>query len=243
MRLDQYLYNQGLVRSRSHAQDVIKRGLVVVNGTVCTKNSKEITSGEDIALTAAVDVVSRAGEKLEGLLLDLWGDEERIKNSLEGKIAIDVGSSTGGFTECLIRHGVSRVDAVDVGTMQLHPKLRNDPKVHIFENTDIRSFKNNSLYDIVVVDVSFISLSSILPTIVSLGNKGALYCILVKPQFEVGKGNTKKGVVKNEKEVKDILTFYTNESERLGLHSQKIYKTTLPGKAGNQEYFLTAIKS
>jgi 23S rRNA (cytidine1920-2'-O)/16S rRNA (cytidine1409-2'-O)-methyltransferase len=186
--------------------------------------------------------VSRGGDKLEGIFLDVYATKESILNNFKNKTALDVGSSTGGFTDCLLSYGVSRVTAIDVGTAQLHPKLRNDPRISLFENTDIRNFKTTDTFNIIVADLSFISLQKVIDTLLSFGTTGTEYFLLIKPQFEVGFGNTKKGIVKDQSLVESILTTYNSHCKEVGLHDVKILPCAITGGDGNQEYFMYARK-
>lgn len=242
MRLDQGLVERGLCESRTEAQELIESGFVLVNGAVSQKRIQKIGDEDRIEVTGRRAFVSRGGKKLCGVLRDVFGEDEEVMERLKGKIAIDVGSSTGGFTDCLLSGGVAHVDAVDVGTEQLHPKLRNDPRVSLFENTDIRKFRTGAPYDIVVADLSFISLETVLDTLVSFGKPGADYFLLLKPQFEVGKGNTKKGIVKDVSLVLELLKKYEVLAKMKGLHSVMIFPCHIQGGDGNQEFFLIGKK-
>ena len=242
MRLDQELVKRGLCESRTEAQELIESGSVLVNGAVTTKQTKQVTDTDNIEVISRRKFVSRGGEKLEGILLDIFGTGEKAKEFCFGKTALDIGSSTGGFTDYLLQSGVAHVDAVDVGTMQLHPKLRSDSRVCLFENTDIRNFKSDKGYDIVVADLSFISLQSVFETIHTFGIKGSHYFLLIKPQFEVGKGNTKKGIVKDEEIVQKVLSEYVSLAEKFDMEDVQVFPCCIQGGDGNQEYFLYAKK-
>lgn len=165
---------------------------------------------------------------------------DAIRETIQGKTALDIGSSTGGFTDCLLSYEIAHVDAVDVGSEQLHQKLRDDKRVSLFENIDIRNFKSDKKYDIITADLSFIQLNSVLKDIIKFGNMGTYYFLLIKPQFEVGKGNTKKGIVKDINLVDKILFEYKTLSEGLGLKNIKIFPCHIKGGDGNQEFFLVA---
>lgn len=242
MRLDQELVKRGLSESRTEAQELVESGSVLVNGAVSTKQTKQVGETDMLEVTSRRKFVSRGGEKLEGIFLDIFGTEEKVKEFCFGKVTLDIGSSTGGFTDYLLQNGVAYVDAVDVGTMQLHPKLRSDNKVSLFENTDIRNFKSEKRYDIVVADLSFISLQSVFKTIYTFGSKGTYYFLLIKPQFEVGKGNTKKGIVKDEEIVQKVLSEYVTLARKFGMEDVKVFPCRIQGGDGNQEYFLYATK-
>lgn len=240
MRLDQALVQRNLCESRQEAQELIKNQSVLVDGIVTTKQTKEVTDSTDIKVTARRTYVSRGGHKLEGALLSIYGSKEEIQATLRSKKAIDIGSSTGGFTDCLLSFGVDEVVAVDVGTLQFHPRLRSNPKVRLFENTDIRNFITSQKFDYIVADLSFITLDTLFNAIVSFGTYGTDYFLLIKPQFEVGKGNTKKGIVKDEALVQDILSKYSQRATLEGLHDIQIFPCHIQGGDGNQEYFLYA---
>lgn len=238
MRLDQELVERGLCVSRTEAQELIDSGFVFVNGSSSRKRTQKVADTDAVEVTGKRAFVSRGGRKLSGALHDAYGDDDIIRKTLEGKVAIDVGSSTGGFTDCLLSYGVAHVDAVDVGTEQLHSKLRTDPRVSLFENTDIRNFKTDARYDIVVADLSFISLEAVLDTIIGLGIPGAGFFLLIKPQFEVGKGNTKKGIVKDDNLITELLRKYEVLAKTKGFQSVLIMPCHIQGGDGNQEFFL-----
>lgn len=242
MRLDQELVLRKLCESRQEAQELIKKSAVLVDGAIVTKQTKNIERSQELTLTSRRKFVSRGGDKLEGALTHVFGSRTHIEARIGGLSAIDVGSSTGGFTDCLLNYQVRSVVAVDVGTSQLHDRLRNLPSVTSVENTDIKDFKPSSKFNIVVADLSFISLEKIFNTVSNLGMSGSLFFILIKPQFEVGKGNTKKGIVKDESLVDDVLMKYQKLSEEAGLSSLQIFPCTIEGGDGNQEYFLYGIK-
>ncbi len=257
MRLDQALVTRGLVASRTEAQELIERGLVLVDGAVVTKQTKQVTEEESIEVLAGRKFVSRGGEKLAGVFFQFFeeakkGTSEQFSNKetntealvrefLHKKVAIDVGSSTGGFTDFLLQHDIQHVDAVDVGTSQLHDKVRHDERVSVYENTDIRDFDSQGAYDVIVADLSFISLESVFEKIVSFGKPGAIFLLLIKPQFEVGKGNTKKGIVKDQSLIDALLEKYQHTAEEV-LGTVHITPCVLKGGDGNQEYFLIGRK-
>ncbi len=264
MRLDQALVTRGLVASRTEAQELIERGVVLVDGAVVTKQIKQVTEEESIEVLAGRKFVSRGGEKLAGAFFQFFEEAKKgtseqfsmfnfqfsnketnaealVREFLHKKIAIDVGSSTGGFTDFLLQHGIEHVDAVDVGTSQLHDKVRHDERVSVYENTDIRNFDSQGAYDVIVADLSFISLESVFEKIVSFGKPGAIFFLLIKPQFEVGKGNTKKGIVKDQSLIDALLEKYQHTAEEV-LDTVHITPCVLKGGGGNQEYFLIGRK-
>lgn len=238
MRLDQELVKRGLCESRTEAQEIIESGAVFLNGIVCTKQTRQVNDTDEISVTSRRKFVSRGGEKLEGVLLDVFSNESGVRSFCEAKTALDIGASTGGFTDCLLSYGVIHVDTVDVGTSQLHAKVKENTRVSSFENTDIRLFKTDNKYDIIVVDLSFIPLSHVFNDLIKFGKKDTHYFLLIKPQFEVGKGNTKKGIVKDQELVKEVLNIYKKLAEDNNLKDINIFKCSIVGGDGNQEYFL-----
>ena len=199
-RLDMLLVGRGLAESRTQAQALVMAGKVRVAGQVETKSSRQIDDGAEVAVESPPRFVSRGGEKLEGAFA-LWGEAEPCPLDVRGRKCLDVGSSTGGFTDCLLQHGASFVMAVDVGTNQLAYKLRTDPRVWVRENFNARFMKPEDLPEtpeVAVTDVSFISLRLILPPIAEVLAPGGLVVALIKPQFEVGKGNAPGGLVRDE---------------------------------------------
>jgi 23S rRNA (cytidine1920-2'-O)/16S rRNA (cytidine1409-2'-O)-methyltransferase len=198
-RLDQALVLRGLVTTRSQAESFVKLGEVKVNGNIVTKAGYLVSESDGIKLTASEQYVSRAGLKLASVA-------KVLKLDFKNKIVLDVGSSTGGFTDYALKHGAQKVIAVEVGTNQLHPSLQGHPQIELHEKTDIRDFKTTETIDIAVADVSFISLREILPSIAGIVNKKTDLVMMVKPQFEAGQSSLKhKGVIKNDKMRRDIL--------------------------------------
>lgn len=238
MRLDQELVKRGLCESRTEAQELIEKGSVMVNGFICLKQTKQVTDSDLIEVSSRRQFVSRGGEKLQGVFYDFFGDEEKIKNFCKDKIVLDIGSSTGGFCDYLLSSGVSHIDAVDVGTNQLHNKIRNNEKVSVFENTDIRAFNSDKNYNVIVADLSFISLESIFDDIVRFAKNDTKCFLLIKPQFEVGKGNTKKGIVKDFSLVTEVMDKYIKIAYEKGMKNVRIIPCSITGGDGNQEYFL-----
>jgi 23S rRNA (cytidine1920-2'-O)/16S rRNA (cytidine1409-2'-O)-methyltransferase len=242
MRLDLALVVRGLVSTRTEAQELIAKEFVKVNGVQTKKKTKDVGDDDELEVLGRRSFVSRGGDKLRGIFQDIYGEEDSIKQHIEGKYALDVGSSTGGFTDCLLTYGIAHVDAVDVGTDQFHEKLRGFERVSLFESTDIRKFTSDKLYDIIVADLSFISLESVFDTILHFGKEGTEYFLLIKPQFEVGKGNTKKGIVKDMTLVGELLKKYEVIAKLHGLSQVQLYPCHLQGGDGNQEYFLYCTK-
>lgn len=241
-RLDIVLVEKGLATSRTQAQALVMEGKVRVAGQTEYKPSRQVDDSVLIEVESPPRFVSRGGEKLEGAFA-LWGDEGSEPRHLTAaeKICLDVGSSTGGFTDCLLQHGAKKVMAVDVGTNQLAYKLRIDPRVWVKENYNARFMKPEDLPEVpslAVTDVSFISLKLILPPIRDVLTPGGEIIALIKPQFEVGKGNAPGGLVRDESlrlEARDeIVRFATEE---LGLELLALAQSPIRGKEmGNIEY-------
>ena len=233
-RLDLLLVERGLAESRTRAQALVMEGKVRVDGQVETKASRQVKAEVEVEVEAPPRFVSRGGEKLEGAF-------EKFSLAAEGRICLDVGSSTGGFTDCLLQHGAKKVRAVDVGTNQLAYKLRTDPRVWVKENYNARFMKSADLPDVptlAVTDVSFISLKLILPPIVDVLAPGGEIVALIKPQFEVGKGNAPGGLVRDEAlrlEARDEIVRFGREE--LGLELLGLEESPIRGKEmGNVEY-------
>ena len=236
-RLDVLLVQKGLAESRTRAQALVLEGKVRVNGQTETKASRQVDSETEVEVEAPPRFVSRGGEKLEGAFR-LWGNSSL---DVVGKVCIDVGSSTGGFTDCLLQHGAEFVMAVDVGTNQLAYKLRTDPRVWVKENYNARYMTAADLPrvpEIAVTDVSFISLELILPPINDVLAPGGKIVALIKPQFEVGKGGAPGGLVKSEElRVKSVEKIGRFGKEKLGLELLGLEESPIRGKEmGNIEY-------
>ncbi|MBP6949246.1 MAG: TlyA family RNA methyltransferase [Candidatus Pacebacteria bacterium] len=239
MRLDQALVQRKICESRTEAQELIAKGLVFVDSVSTQKQTKNVDDSMVVHVEGRREFVSRGGNKLKGVLIHLFGTDTAVRQFCSNKRVLDVGSSTGGFTDCLLSYGVLSSDAVDVGTGQLHKKIKEDTRVKSYENTDIRNFKTKESYDIVVADLSFIPLKQVFDTIISFGRKETLFLLLIKPQFEVGKGNTKKGIVKNNELVKQTLEEYEFLAKEKRVSSVKITPSSIEGGDGNKEYFLS----
>lgn len=235
-RLDQTLVAKGLVITRSQAESYVKLGQVKVNGLPASKPGQMVSDTDRLELLAKEIYVSRAGLKLASVATEL-------RLNFRDKVVLDVGSSTGGFTDYALQHGAKYVIAVDVGTEQLHPSLRTNPKIELHEKTDIRDFKSDHKIDIVVIDVSFVSLQSILPAVLKLCNKSTQVVAMAKPQFEASSQTQKhKGVIKNDAMRRDIL-------KNLEFWVQELFQivdkrdSDVHGAKGNRErfYFLRPI--
>lgn len=229
-RLDQELVKRGLVSTRSQAESYIRMGDVQVNGSKITKAGAMVGDEHKIVVTAKEQYVNRAALKLASVATAL-------KLDFRDKIVLDVGSSTGGFTEYALRHGAKKVIAVEVGTNQLHPILQGNPQIELHEQTDIRNFITNEAIDIVVGDVSFISLREILPSVAKLSTRDTTIAIMVKPQFEAGHSNLKhKGVIKNDKMRRDILKDFETWAQSRFVILDKA-DSQVAGSKGNVERF------
>lgn len=234
-RLDILLVERGLCDSRTRAQALVMEGKVRVAGQVERKASRQVEDGAEVELESPPRFVSRGGEKLQGAFEAFAG------LSAEGRACLDVGSSTGGFTDCLLQHGAALVMAVDVGTNQLAYKLRCDPRVWVRENYNARFMQPADLPQVptlAVTDVSFISLRLILPPICAVLAPGGEIVALIKPQFEVGKGKAPGGLVRDERlrlEARDGIVRLGREE--LGLELLGLEESPIRGKEmGNVEY-------
>ncbi|OYW85117.1 hypothetical protein B7Z17_02905 [Candidatus Saccharibacteria bacterium 32-49-10] len=229
-RLDVEMARRGMVNSRSQAENYIRLSQVEVDGRPAGKPGQMVESGVDIRLLSAEQYVSRAGLKLASVA-GIFGVDFR------GKTVLDIGSSTGGFTDYALQHGAVKVIAVDVGTDQLHPSLRGDHRIELHEKTDIRDFAADWPIDIIVCDVSFISLREILPHVArALMSPGTELLAMLKPQFEAGKHQTNKGVIKNDKMRRQILADFEQWSKWYFIILDK-RDSDVAGAKGNVERF------
>ncbi len=236
-RIDKLLVERGLAESRTKAQAMVMAGVVLVNEQRVEKSSDQFTSDSQIRIKHADDptsrYVGRGGLKLEAAL-------KQFQIDVCGFVCLDVGASTGGFTDCLLQHGAERVFAIDVGHNQIDWRLRNDPRVEVREGVNARYLQVDDFptrFDLVVIDVSFISLNKILPSVLPLLNPHASLVVLIKPQFEVGRGEVGSGgVVRDEgkriKAVNDVNEFALT----LGLKIEGTIESPITGAEGNIEY-------
>ncbi|MCA9343563.1 MAG: TlyA family RNA methyltransferase [Candidatus Nomurabacteria bacterium] len=234
-RLDQTLVAQKLVATRSQAESLIKLGEVQVNGKIIIKPSYYVSPSDNVVVTANERYVSRAGLKLASVskIFDL---------DFNNKVVLDVGSSTGGFTDFALQHGAKKVIAVDVGTNQLHTKLRHNERVELHEQTDIRSFSTKQNIDMVVMDVSFISLREVLPYIKRIAPRATIVA-MVKPQFETGANLKNKGVIKNEKVRREILKDFELWVKDLFVIANKSDSKVSGAKGNLERFYLLKAKS
>jgi len=240
-RLDLHLLTKGLAKSRQEAQRLIRAGKVkTVNGQILDKPGHEVLKDLEIEVTQPLRYVSRGGDKLAEAL-------NQFPLNIKNRVCLDAGISTGGFTDCLLQSGAAKVYGVDVGYGQTAWSIRNDPRVVLFERTNIRYLTPEKLFndgdpipDFAVADLSFISLKIVLPSIKSLLQSArSELLVLVKPQFEVGKDKVGKGGVVREHFLHaEAIKGVVQESKKFGWYPKGIIASPLKGPAGNQEYLL-----
>ncbi|CRF32705.1 Hemolysin A [Brachyspira suanatina] len=234
MRLDEYVHGEGYTESRSKAQDIILAGCVFVNGVKVTSKSYKIKGTDNIEVVQNIKYVSRAGEKLEKAFLE-------FDISVENKICLDIGASTGGFTDCLLKYGAKKVYALDVGHNQLVYKLRNDDRVVSIEDFNAKDIKremfNDEIPSVVVSDVSFISISKIAPIIFKELNDLEFWVTLIKPQFEAEKGDVSKGgIIRDDTLREKILNNAISRIVEIGFKELNRTVSPIKGAKGNIEY-------
>jgi 23S rRNA (cytidine1920-2'-O)/16S rRNA (cytidine1409-2'-O)-methyltransferase len=239
LRLDRLLVDRGLVDSREKAQRLILAGLIMVNEQKQEKCGALVDAEAALRMLGeAPRYVSRGGLKLEGAL-------EHFRLNTEARVCLDVGASTGGFTDCLLQHGAGKVFALDGGTNQLDWKLRNDSRVVVLEKTNARYLTFDRIgtrVDLVTIDVSFISATLILPPIVPLLAAPADLLVLVKPQFEVGKGQVGKGgIVRDPAQHQEAVAKVSRKLLELGFSKLASTESPLMGAEGNREFFVHAV--
>lgn len=232
-RADKVVFDKGLAESRQKAQALIMAGRVFSDGERIEKPGQKIHAAQEIVVKEKMPFVSRGGLKL-AKALDTFGI------SVSGKIAADLGSSTGGFTDCLLQRGAQKVYAVDVDTKQIDWRLREDPRV-ILITKNARYLKKedfSDFLDIITADLSFISILKVLPAIKSFIGDGSLVA-LIKPQFEVGKGQVgKKGLVRDPRLHEEVLIKMIEGAEKLGFHTLGLARSSIRGQKGNREFFI-----
>lgn len=229
MRLDKYLTENFDIQSRNKAHEIIKSKKVKIDGEIVSKPSFNIDENSKIELLEEDFYVSRAAYKLKYFL------EELPHFNIKGMNALDIGSSTGGFTQILLDNSAQKVTCVDVGSNQLHKKIKDNPKIEFFENMDIRNFKTNEIFNIVTCDVSFISILNIIDDINRLSSNNII--ILFKPQFEVGTNvkRDKKGVVKDKTAILKAKEVFLAKCKLLNWNLIYNAPSKLEGKDGNEE--------
>lgn len=234
-RLDLLLVDRALVESREQARRLIMAGEVLVDGRVSDKPGRTVPVDADVEVRSLPRYVSRGGLKLEAALADFQMD-------VAGLTAVDVGASTGGFTDCLLQHGAARVYAIDVGYGQLAWSLRTDPRVVVMERTNIRhvtALPDGVLADVAVIDASFISLELVLPPTLNLLVPDGEVVALIKPQFEAGRDDVGKGgVVRDGKVHRRVITETAAFARGLGLTVTDLTVSPAPGPAGNVEFLI-----
>jgi 23S rRNA (cytidine1920-2'-O)/16S rRNA (cytidine1409-2'-O)-methyltransferase len=233
-RIDQLLVMRNLAESREKAQAMLLAGEVLVNGQRVTKAGAPVDETAAIEVLARMPWVSRGGYKILGAL-EHWGID------VTGRVCADVGSSTGGFTDCLLQHGAARVHCVDVGVGQLHWKLRNDPRVVVHEGVNARYLEPSLIGEpvgLVVCDVSFISVTLILPMLPPLLLPDGEIVILVKPQFEVGRGQVGKGGIVRDPALHEAVCKKAEDAARMLGFQTSLIESPLPGTEGNKEFLL-----
>ncbi|MGA9522640.1 MAG: TlyA family RNA methyltransferase [Myxococcaceae bacterium] len=239
-RLDVLVFERGLAESRARAQAMILAGQVIVGDQRVDKPGAQVPEDAELRLKGEVlPYVSRGGLKLKGAL-------DHFKIDVRNRVAADIGASTGGFTDCLLQEGAVRVHAIDVGYGQLHEKLRKDPRVISRERVNARYLTDEDLpepVDMVVIDVSFISLTQVLPSVLPKLKPGGVLVALVKPQFEVGRENVGKGGVVRDPVVRaEAIERIRSFVEDAGLNVIGIVDSQVPGPAGNLEALLAAVR-
>jgi 23S rRNA (cytidine1920-2'-O)/16S rRNA (cytidine1409-2'-O)-methyltransferase len=235
-RADILLVERGLFESRARAQAAIEAGLVMADDKQVMKPSESIAADAVLQAQPAHPFVSRGGVKLTGAL-------QQYPIEIENHVCLDVGASTGGFTEVLLANGASLVFSIDVGREQLHPSLRGHPNVVSMEETDIRSLEGKRLPmrpDIVVIDVSFISLKAVLPVALSLAAAPMHLLALIKPQFEAPRKHSKRGIIRNAMVHQEICDDIAALVSSLGCTGIKVFPSSIKGGDGNIEFFIGA---
>jgi len=229
MRLDEALVKKGLVDSRSKAKELIKQSKIKVNSKIVTKPSYGVQDSDEIELLQDKIYVSRAALKLKNYITETGF-------SFKNKSVLDIGASTGGFSEVALESGAKKVVCVDVGTNQLHERIKSDPRVENYEKTDFRDFEDNRKFDVILSDVSFISLLKLIKNIDKYAKKDII--LLFKPQFEVGKDakRDKKGVVIDTEAIKNARANFEEECKKLGWRLVDSRESSIKGKEGNTEY-------
>jgi 23S rRNA (cytidine1920-2'-O)/16S rRNA (cytidine1409-2'-O)-methyltransferase len=235
-RADLLLVERGLFESSAKAQAAIEAGHVRADGKTIAKPSETIPLDAEIEAEPAHPWVSRGGVKLAAAL-------EHYPIDVEDHVCVDVGASTGGFTEVLLANGASLVYAIDVGSAQLHPSLHGNPKIVSMENTDIRILAGKRLEvrpDVVVIDVSFISLKLVLPAVLPLAASPMHLLALIKPQFEADRAHSKKGIIRDETVHRAVCDDISAFAASLGCTDIEVFPSAITGGDGNREFFLGA---
>lgn len=235
-RIDKLLVDLGFAETRTKAQSMVMAGIVLANEKRVEKSSEQFFSDISIRIkgeTAASKFVGRGGLKLEKALLEFQICPDKY-------VCLDVGASTGGFTDCLLQNGAKKIYAVDVGTNQLDWKIRNDERVIVTEKVNARNLKPGDFdekLDLIVMDVSFISVTKILPALFHLIDETGKIIVLIKPQFEVGKGEVGKGgIVRDESKHKSVIEYINKFAGEIGLKNLSVIESPILGAEGNKEF-------
>lgn len=236
MRLDVYLVNDGLFNSREKASFSIKSGGVSVDGKIILKPSFDITN-QNVEIVEEVNpFVSRGGFKLDHAI-------KHFNLDFYNKTILDIGASTGGFTDVCLQNGALNVVAVDVGSNQLHDKIKNDVRVESLENLNILDYQTTKVFDYLVMDVSFVSIKNIIPNLIKFLNDENYLVALIKPQYELGKIKIKNGVVKDKKIHFNVINDVISYIKELGLNVLNLTASPITGKMGNKEYLILISKN
>ncbi len=239
-RLDSALVSRGLAKSRGRAKALIKQGCVEVNAELVTKVATPVSEQDELVVARQLNpFVGRGGLKLAGAL-------DQFNIDVANKVCLDIGASTGGFTDCLLQRGASRVFALDVGTDQLDEKLLADNRVVNMPNTNIRDVERSDFdteIDFIAVDVSFISLRLVMPTVKKIFNDNTIALFLVKPQFEIGKAATRKGIVKSAKLHRNVLKDFVKQCNNYKLTVSNITFSGIKGSRGNIEFVVATTQA
>jgi 23S rRNA (cytidine1920-2'-O)/16S rRNA (cytidine1409-2'-O)-methyltransferase len=240
IRIDKLLFDKNLVESREKAKALILVGNVLVNGIIVDKAGTLVKPDDVLTLTGIMPYVSRGGVKLEHAI-------KTFNIDVKDKTLMDVGASTGGFTDCLLQHGAKKIFAIDVGYGQFSWKLRGDERVVLLEKTNIRYLDRNLVpdkIDTATIDVSFISLLKVIPKVLEFLKQHGEIVALIKPQFEVGRKDVGKGgVVRDESKQIEVVEKIKRASEKMGLEVKGVTASPIKGPKGNVEYLMYAIKS
>ncbi len=240
MRIDLYLVEKGLARSRSEAQRLIKSGAVALSGSICDRTSHQVEDGCDVQVDRSLcRYVSRGGLKLEAAL-------EGFRVPVDGRVALDIGASSGGFTDCLLQHGAVAVYALENGRGQLHESLLRDKRVTSIEERNARYMKKADFpqpIEVVTMDVSFISQTLILPSVAAVLVEGGSLVSLIKPQFEVGKAQVGGGgIVRNARAREEAVKRVVDTATQCGFRLQGVMESPILGGDGNVEYLAHFVK-
>ncbi len=234
-RIDIELVKRNIIDTRAKAQEAIKNGIVYCNNECITKNSFNVSESDILSIKGnLLKYVSRGGLKLEKAI-------NSFKLNLSGKVMCDIGSSTGGFSDCAIQNGIKEIYAIDVGSDQFNPNLKALSNIHLYEQTDFRNINNNILIEVnfITIDVSFISVTKLIPKIAMLQNVQEIMC-LVKPQFECGKevADRYKGVILNKEVHYNVIENLTQEFSKIGFFVNGLTYSPIKGGSGNIEYLM-----